>query len=105
MPLYAATSMGGHGMSWHTINMQPADVTNPTLDLNIGPKGSLPAIDVSSLLPVLFMVVCFIWAIYTLIIAYHWFRYGHRSWLAVPSLVLHLVVSVMIILFAVSGLR
>ena len=44
-----------------------------------------------------------IWLFYTLIIVYHWLKYSHGSWLAVPSIATHLFISFAIMAFALSG--
>ncbi|HEY4488931.1 MAG TPA: hypothetical protein VJA87_00380 [Candidatus Paceibacterota bacterium] len=64
---------------------------------------SLP--NVSTILPAVFAIVFCIWLMYTLVVAYHWFRYGHRSLLAVPVLALHIVVSGTLMLLATVGLK
>lgn len=61
--------------------------------------------NVASVFPVIFAIVFFIWVVYTLVIAYHWLRYGHRSFLAVPLLALHLIVSGALMVLATAGLR
>ena len=60
---------------------------------------------VGNVLPALFFVVFAIWLLYTVVLAYHWFRYSYRSFLAVPMVALHIVVSGVLILLAVAGLR
>lgn len=67
--------------------------------------GSLPSFDFGSIVPVVFTILFIAWVAYTAIIIYHWFRYHHRSWFAVPAIVLHLFVSGAIILYMVSGLK
>lgn len=67
------------------------------------PAISLPSMDFGSILTVLFLLVFAIWAIYTVIVAYHWFRYGHQSWLALPAIGAHLVISALCILMIASG--
>ncbi len=44
------------------------------------------------------------WALYTFIIVYHWFKYSHGSWLSIPTIILHLLVSAALIKFAFSGI-
>lgn len=61
--------------------------------------------DAATVLPAIFAIVFFIWLAYTLVVAYHWFRYGHRSFLAVPLLALHVVVSGTLMLLATAGLK
>jgi len=69
------------------------------------PSGQLPTFDITGIVPVVFSLVFIVWAIYTLVVIYHWFRYRHKSWFAVPMIVIHLFVSGSIILFMVSGLK
>jgi len=66
---------------------------------------SITSVDMSALYPVAFALAFFIWLAFTLIIAYHWFRYSHRSTLTVPALALHVVVSGTLMLISASGLR
>ncbi len=47
--------------------------------------------------------VCFYWMVYTIVASYHWFRYSHASWLAIPAIALHLVVSYTLIVYALTG--
>lgn len=75
--------------------------------------GTLPgnfseALRVSGLLdlvPLVFLVLFAVWAIYTVISIYHWVRYSRNSWLAVPSIGVHIVVSIMLMFYATSGLH
>jgi hypothetical protein len=67
------------------------------------PLYSLPSLHVGNLFIILFFLVFVAWAVYTIIAAYHWFRYGHRSWLAIPAIVTHVVVSGALILYIASG--
>jgi tellurite resistance protein TehA-like permease len=59
----------------------------------------------SSAVAVIFSLVFVMWAIYTFVVIYHWFRYRHKSWFAVPIIVVHLFISGSIILFMISGLK
>lgn len=61
--------------------------------------------DLSGVIPVLFSLVFIVWVIYTLVVIYHWFRYRHKSWFAVPLNAMHLFVSGTIIIFMISGLK
>jgi hypothetical protein len=63
------------------------------------PLFDFPSFQVSGLLTIIFFLVFVAWAIFTVTAAYHWFRYSHRSWLAVPAVVGYIVVSGMIILY------
>ncbi|KND47511.1 MAG: hypothetical protein AB199_03715 [Parcubacteria bacterium C7867-004] len=62
-------------------------------------------LDPVQVISVLFTVLFIIWAIYTIVTAYHWLRYGHRSAVAIPALITHVAVSGFLALFAVSGIR
>lgn len=44
-----------------------------------------------------------IWAVYTLIIIYHWLKYSHASAVALPSIGIHLFISVALMAYALSG--
>jgi hypothetical protein len=68
----------------------------------IGPSLSL---DPAKVLMVVVWVVVFLWALYTLIAAYHWIRYGRQSGIAIQAIVVHVVVSIALALFAVSGFK
>lgn len=52
----------------------------------------------------LFFLVALIGVTFTLVVAYHWVRYGHRSPLSIPALALHIFVASGLLLFAASGL-
>lgn len=67
------------------------------------PAFSLPAANLSSILTVVFLLIFAVWVIYTVVVAYHWFRYGHQSWLALPAIVAHLFVSGLCIFMIASG--
>lgn len=62
-------------------------------------------IDPRTILSVGFALIFVIWAIYTLVVIYHWVRYGHQSWAAVPAVITHLVVTACILMFMVSGFQ
>ena len=62
------------------------------------------ALDARSVAAVVLALMFAFWLIYTLVATYHLVRYGHRSWLTVPAIGIHLFVSLTIALFAVSGL-
>lgn len=59
----------------------------------------------TAILPAIFALAFFLWVAYTFVVAYHWFRYGHLSLLAVPMLAVHVVVSGTLMLLATAGLR
>lgn len=43
------------------------------------------------------------WAIYTLVAIYHWLAYSHASWVAFPAIATHLLVSLALMSYALSG--
>ncbi len=51
-----------------------------------------------------FYVVVGLALLYTLIVTYHWIRYGYRSLMAIPALAVHALVSLALIGLASSGL-
>ncbi len=67
------------------------------------PPVFLTGIDPAQVISVIFTVLFIIWALYTLITAYHWLRYGHNSAVAIPALITHVLVSGFLALYAVSG--
>ncbi|MBA3789310.1 hypothetical protein H0X32_02865 [Patescibacteria group bacterium] len=60
-------------------------------------------INEGQVLAITFALIFIVWLIYTLVVTYHWLKYGHRSWVAVPALSIHLVVSALLFLLAISG--
>lgn len=80
----------------------PIAVAVPQLGPNLGPAWSI--IDPTAIADALFYLVVALVVIYTLIAAYHWIRYGHRSVLAVPALAIHVAVSLGFIGYAITGL-
>ncbi|HEX5774621.1 MAG TPA: hypothetical protein VFY28_01515 [Candidatus Paceibacterota bacterium] len=69
----------------------------------LGP--SLAFADPAKLVSIIAWLVFAVWVIYTVIAAYHWFRYGHQSMIAIPALAAHVLVSIALALFAVSGFK
>ena len=63
----------------------------------------LQNVNADQVVSVVFALLFILWALYTLVTAYHWVRYGHRSSVAIPALITHVVVSGYLALFAVSG--
>lgn len=43
------------------------------------------------------------WAVYTLIAIYHWLKYSHASWVAFPAIAAHVLVSLALMSYALSG--
>jgi len=69
-----------------------------------GSTTELLNIDAASFAPIIVLLACVLWLGFTFAIAYHWLRYAHRSWLAVPALAAHVFISGALILYAISGL-
>lgn len=62
-------------------------------------------IDLSSGLAIEIMlgIVFGFWLIYTLVAIYHWMKYSHSSLIAFPVIFLHLVVSVALMSYGLTG--
>jgi tellurite resistance protein TehA-like permease len=54
-------------------------------------------------LEIVFALVFAVWAIYTIVVFYHWIRYGHSTKISIPALILHVIVSSALFLMAASG--
>lgn len=73
-------------------------------------QGSYPpaihvaALPIAQVVPVFFLLVFILWAVYTLIAAYHWLRYGSSLTLGLSMLTMHLIVSAWLAIYTVSGL-
>ena len=61
------------------------------------------SVHISSLLTILFFIIFVVWVIYTLVAAYHWFRYSHRSWLAIPAVTAYVFGSLILIVYIATG--
>lgn len=61
------------------------------------------AIDPAKIVAVIAWAMFVLWAVYSAVAAYHWLRYGHRSSIAIPALLTHVIISAALALFAVSG--
>jgi hypothetical protein len=57
----------------------------------------------TSALKIALITVFVVWLVYTLIAIYHWLRYSHASVVAFPAIFVHLVVSVGIMSYALTG--
>ena len=73
------------------------------------PPASLPfnlsgAVTAETLVTWFFCFALLYWIVYTLVAVYHWFKYAHSPSVAVPTVALHLFVSLLLIGYAVSGL-
>lgn len=65
----------------------------------------LQHIDVPTVISVGALFLFVIWVIYTAVAGYHLLRYGHRSAVAIPAIITHVLVSFFLSLYAVSGLH
>ena len=65
----------------------------------------VPTLDPRTLISTAFTLIFLVWIVYTLVVFYHWIRYGHRSWATVPALAAHLIITGMILIFMVSGFQ
>lgn len=68
------------------------------------PPAFLANLQTDQVISVAFALLFILWLVYTVVTAYHWLRYGHRSAVAIPALITHIAVSGYIALFAISGL-
>ncbi|HEY0010781.1 MAG TPA: hypothetical protein VGB97_02605 [Candidatus Paceibacterota bacterium] len=84
---------------WFTLGSSSSGTGTGSLSV----QSALPSVE--HVLPGIFALVFFFWIAYTLVAAYHWFRYGHRSLLAIPLFVTHVVISGFLMLVTVAGLR
>jgi hypothetical protein len=57
----------------------------------------------SNAFTIFFAFLFLLWLIYTLILAYHWFRYSHAPLVALPALFTHVVISFACMVLALSG--
>jgi hypothetical protein len=78
--------------------------TSSTGTTQTGAPTPLSSIDLSGVVPVAFTLMFIVWGIFSLVIIYHWFRYRHKSWFAVPAIALHIFVSGWIIIYMVNAL-
>lgn len=76
--------------------------TEPLVPL--APPAFLEGASADSILSIVFLVLFIIWSLYTLVSAYHWLRYGHKSIVAIPALLVHVAVSWLLAGYAASGL-
>ena len=58
------------------------------------------ALNQGQMLEIVFFLVFFVWGIYTIVIIYHWMRYGNRAAVAVPVIIAHFVISLALFLMA-----
>lgn len=85
--------------------MEPVVASSPNIP-TIPVFSMLPnTVSIESVVAIIITIVFIWWAIYTLVVMYHWLRYGRESWFAVPLLALHFAVSGWIFVFATGGLH
>jgi hypothetical protein len=65
---------------------------------------NVAALPLAQVIPVFFFLVFFIWAVYTIVAAYHWLRYSNDTTVALSALSAHLIVSGLLAVYTVSGL-
>ncbi len=76
------------------------------------PSGGIPtqlpipalALPAAQVVPLFVTLVFIIWALYTIVAFYHWIRYSDSITVALGAMGMHLVISAMLAIFAVSGL-
>jgi hypothetical protein len=66
---------------------------------------NVAALPITEIVPVFFFLIFFVWAIYTIVAAYHWFRYSNNTTMALTVMTTHLVVSAVLAIFTVSGIH
>jgi len=71
----------------------------PTILLSYLPGGFSPGIAITW---ALYAVFAF-WAIYTFVAVYHWLKYSHASLVAFPAIAAHVLISLALISYALSG--
>jgi hypothetical protein len=64
----------------------------------------IQTINVPGAISVVAIILFIIWLVYTIVASYHLIRYGHRSAVAIPAIITHVIVSLVIALYTVSGL-
>lgn len=82
----------------------PLSVSTDTVNVLNGFGPVVGSLDARSVAAVVLAIMFAFWAIYTLVAVYHLVRYGHRSWLTVPAIGIHIFVSISLALYAVAGL-
>ncbi|MEK7602402.1 MAG: hypothetical protein AAB472_02860 [Patescibacteria group bacterium] len=66
---------------------------------------SFSALPIGQIIPVFFTLVFVVWTIYTIVAAYHWFRYANNFIVAATAMAMHLFVSSTLALYAVSAMN
>jgi hypothetical protein len=76
---------------------------SPTQPLSIPFAQTFVALSPAVVFTIVVGLVFLVWALYTIVVTYHWVRYGHRSRVGIPAIIVHLVVSSALFLMAASG--
>lgn len=80
----------------------PLQGVSPPVDV-FGPL--FTAVNISQIASVIAAVLFLIWLIYTVVASYHLVRYGYKSAVSIPAIIVHVAVSISLALFAVSGIH
>ncbi len=65
----------------------------------------LQVVNPEMVVSVVVTVVFIWWAVFTIVAIYHLLRFARDSWITVPAIALHLIVSGWIFVFATGGLH
>ncbi len=60
---------------------------------------------IAQIVPVFFFLVFFVWAVYTIVASYHWLRYSNNTTLALSAITTHIIVSLLLAIYTVSGIH
>ncbi len=88
--------------------MNPSDAAVPIQPISSISSPLTPLfshINFSQVIAVVFALFFLFWLIYTLVASYHWLKYSHKSSVAIPAIITHILVSGFLALYAVSGLQ
>ncbi|HQT83061.1 MAG TPA: hypothetical protein PLW99_02855 [Candidatus Paceibacterota bacterium] len=44
-----------------------------------------------------------LWTLFTIVAIYHWLKYSHASWVAFPAMAAHIIISLSLMSYALSG--
>ncbi|MDB5189361.1 MAG: hypothetical protein JWL82_318 [Parcubacteria group bacterium] len=76
----------------------------PTSSAYATPVGlHFATVSMSEVIPVIFFLVFFVWAIYTVVASFHWLRYAGNTTVALSAITVHVIVSLALASYAVSG--
>ncbi len=77
----------------------------PQVPVVPNPLSFFSAASVESILAIVITIVFIWWAIFTVVVIYHWMKYSRDSVFAVPAIALHIFISGWIFVFATGGLH